>query len=272
MYRDSGYATKTQEVVNVYLNTSASSTGGTLLGTISRYYGFAPVEATANQWYQYTFTFNGAASSVYLVFEAVSEYGNNMFVDDISVQAIEPPAMPTLTYPANNATDLPQAGFNLTWSPDLVTGGTPAYYVLYVASSEETIYDEYVYDNLTVTSFNPAAAMVDPINFAYGASYYWTVQAINTSGDAIADPIYKFTIETLPLLAPVVTIAANLTGTVDLSWDAVTNANSYLVYGTNDPFSVAPWNLLATTGGLVYNYAGTEPYKFFKVIASTDMP
>jgi len=272
MYRDSGYATKTQEVVNLYVNTSANSTGGTLIGTISRYYGFAPVEATANQWYQYTFTFTGAASSVYLVFEGVSEYGNNMFIDDISVQAIAPPAAPTLTYPANYATGLPQAGFNLTWSPDLVNGDAPAYYVLYVASSEETIYDEYVYDNLTVTSFNPATAALDPLTYAYGTQYYWTVQAINTSGDAIADPVYRFTIENLPLVAPELTISVSVTGTADISWAAVTNANSYKVYGTIDPFSVAPWELLTTTGDLTYTYTGTEPYKFFKVIASTELP
>jgi hypothetical protein len=97
MFRDSGYPTKSQEVVNVYINTQPSITGASLLGTVSRYYGFAPVEATANLWYQYSFAFTGSNASKYLIFEAVSENGNNIFVDDVSVEAITPPDAPIVT-------------------------------------------------------------------------------------------------------------------------------------------------------------------------------
>ncbi len=90
MYRDSGYSTYSNEVVNVYVNSTPNSTGGTLLGTISRYYGFAPIEATANQWYPYSFAIpvETARTNRYITFEAVSQYGNNMFVDDVVVEDI----------------------------------------------------------------------------------------------------------------------------------------------------------------------------------------
>ncbi|MDZ4181738.1 MAG: hypothetical protein U1B83_02585 [Candidatus Cloacimonadaceae bacterium] len=273
MYRDSGYATKPLEVVNVYVNTEPSATGGTLLGTISRYYGFVPVEAVPNMWYEYSFTFDGSVVDKYIVFEGVSEYGNNIFIDDVSVQPINPPAPPSLTYPANLASGLPQAGFDFSWAPDLVNGDAPTYYILYIATSEETIFDEYLYDNITSTSFNPASTIIDPISFDYGTQYYWTVQALNSSGDALATSINRFTIELAGMQAPIVSIINTASGNIELSWAAVTNANSYLVYATDDVYAAVPsWTMIATTASLSHTYAGTETYKFFKVIASTNMP
>jgi hypothetical protein len=67
--------------------------------------------------------------------------------------------------------------------------------------------------------------------------------------------------------APVVTISRT-GGVVSLSWDAVFGANSYLVYGADDPYGT--FSLLTTTDLLTYDYLGTEGYKFFKVVASTD--
>jgi hypothetical protein len=94
MFRDNGYSTYNLEVLNVYVNTSPTSVGGTLLGTISRYYGFAPVVPTANLWYEYEFNFTGAAANSYVVFEAVSQFGNNMFIDDVDIREI--PSLPDI--------------------------------------------------------------------------------------------------------------------------------------------------------------------------------
>jgi hypothetical protein len=85
MYRDNGYASNA-DLVNVRFNTSPSLTGATLLGTINRSTSLAPVVA-ANGWYEYAFTMPSGqdGTSRYVIFEAVSLYGNNMFVDDVSV-------------------------------------------------------------------------------------------------------------------------------------------------------------------------------------------
>jgi hypothetical protein len=261
MFRDSGYATKPLEVVNVYVNTSPTSVGGTLLGTVSRYYGFAPIEATANLWYQYSFAFTGTTADKYVIIEGVSEYGNNIFVDDVSVQAVDPPAPPSLTYPASSSVGLPQEGFNFTWAPNLISGDAPAYYVLYVATSEETIYDEYAYYDITTTSFNPSTALVDPINFAYGTQYFWTVQAVNPSGDAVADPIRHFTIEIGP---PIVTISINASNVL-LDWSPGSlGATSYQVQSSD--FPGGPWFNELTPPGLTWTGTATSR-KFYKVKA-----
>ncbi len=88
MFRDNGYTTYSNEKVNVYYNTENNLTGAELIGTVSRYYGFAPVEAVANQWYQYSFDLPGGKSGLgYIILEAVSQYGNNIFVDEMNIRA-----------------------------------------------------------------------------------------------------------------------------------------------------------------------------------------
>ena len=89
MYRDNTYPTYGDEAVNVYYNTSASSSGGTLLGTVHRVIGFSPVVSTEG-WYKYTFTMPTGAtgSGRYIIFEAVSQFGNNIFMDDVVIDVI----------------------------------------------------------------------------------------------------------------------------------------------------------------------------------------
>jgi hypothetical protein len=85
MYRDNGYLS-TADKVDVLINTSTSVVGATTLGTINRAINLAPIVA-ANGWYQYTFTVSPTFSSAtnYVFFRATSAYGNNIFIDDISI-------------------------------------------------------------------------------------------------------------------------------------------------------------------------------------------
>ena len=75
------------------------------------------------------------------------------------------------------------------------------------------------------------------------------------------------------LLAPVVTFSAPA-GVPQLSWTAVPNANSYKLFGSDDPYSSAPWRLVTITPATTLSYtpflSGTQ--KFFRVQASSDMP
>ena len=88
MYRDDGYA-GTTDLINVFSNTNPNTTGATLLGTVNRNYLMSPAVNTPNQWYEYGFNMpSGTSGNVYIVFEAVSAYGNDMFVDDVSLIGI----------------------------------------------------------------------------------------------------------------------------------------------------------------------------------------
>ncbi len=90
MWRDSYTWTTDDDYMQVYVNTAASLAGPnlTLLGTVNRLYTLAPVVGTADQWYQYTYTIPAGAPfntvNNYLIFEAVGDYGNSMYIDDVA--------------------------------------------------------------------------------------------------------------------------------------------------------------------------------------------
>lgn len=91
MYRD--YSTSYPshaDLVNVYYNTTNSSVGGTLLGTINRSRTLEPVVTTDDGWYEYVFDMPNGSMGIgrYIIFEAVSAYGNNMFIDHVTIQQI----------------------------------------------------------------------------------------------------------------------------------------------------------------------------------------
>jgi hypothetical protein len=71
--------------------------------------------------------------------------------------------------------------------------------------------------------------------------------------------------------APIISIALD-SGYPTITWNEVTGAQSYNVYGSNDPYAAQPWTAIETgIGDLGYAYQGTEPYKFFYVTASTEL-
>jgi hypothetical protein len=165
----------------------------------------------------------------------------NMLFRNI-VPIVGPPAVPTLLSPADSTTDLPFHGFDLTWEPDLITGGVPDYYTVFLATDPETIYDEYAWET-TNTSFNPVLEDVD-FNFVYGQRYYWTVSATNTHGEGVQEPPFIFDIENDPTVVAYPwaenfdaiqigqmprnwTIIASHTGADDRGWRAASNVGSH---------------------------------------------
>lgn len=70
--------------------------------------------------------------------------------------------------------------------------------------------------------------------------------------------------------APIISIAMD-SGYPTITWQEVTGAQSYNVYGSNDPTAPQPWTAIETgVGDLGYAYMGTAPYQFFYVTASTE--
>jgi len=86
MFRDSGYPTDADNV-KVYYNTTGLA-GGTLLGTVNRSISLAPVVA-ADGWYSYSFDIPGTISGTgYVHFLGTSQYGNNIFIDEVEVSQV----------------------------------------------------------------------------------------------------------------------------------------------------------------------------------------
>jgi len=85
MFRDDGYAAY-NEGVNIYINETPTMTGATLLSTIYRSRTMTPVEA-ANGWYQYIILLPSEfmTNNAHFIIEGFSAYGNNIYVDDLSL-------------------------------------------------------------------------------------------------------------------------------------------------------------------------------------------
>lgn len=111
-------------------------------------------------------------------------------VDNVSVEMLVQgiPGMPILEAPLSGATGLDAEGFELSWSPDLA-GGAPASYKVYISQNEDTLLDGPFWVT-TNTHFNPVTE--GDLDLGYLQTWYWTVEAINAEGSAIADPPFWF--------------------------------------------------------------------------------
>ena len=89
MYRDGGYPTDADDIKVYHHTVLASPTAGTLLGTVNRSMALAPV-VNAEGWYAYSFDLPaGVTGAGHMSFVATSQYGNNIFVDNVSIVQIQ---------------------------------------------------------------------------------------------------------------------------------------------------------------------------------------
>ncbi len=135
-----------------------------------------------------------------------------------------PPA-PTLTAPANNATNV-AVSTNLTWR----TAARATSYSVQL-STDSTFATTLVNSALSDTTF-----AVGPL--ANGTIYYWRVNATNTTGTSAYSTRRRFT--TIVAIPPAPTLTApaqNATGVLvstSLTWEASTGATTYRVQVSTD--------------------------------------
>ncbi len=163
MYRDNGYTTYLDNVEVLY-NDSNNVTTATSLGIINRAINQAPV-VSANGWYEYSFelpaTTQGTDRRVF--FKATSKYGNNIFVDKITIEQVMNTTVDwcNLQWPLTHTM---QAGSNFTvyaqaWINNVTNlpGATPLLECYIGVSSTNT-------DPATWTTWYPATFNVDSGN------------------------------------------------------------------------------------------------------------
>ncbi len=101
VFRNSNPNINRADRFNVYYNTEPKSEGGELLGTIHRCTFMEPVVADVDDWYEYSFTFNSPTGYGFIIFEGVSDYGWNLYLDDITINTTsidnDPPTIVSIT-------------------------------------------------------------------------------------------------------------------------------------------------------------------------------
>ena len=85
IFRNSNPNINKNDRINVYYNSIPRSEGGQLLGTIHRCTYKEPVIADVDDWYEYSFTFDCPDDYGFIIFEGVSDYGWNLYLDDIVI-------------------------------------------------------------------------------------------------------------------------------------------------------------------------------------------
>jgi hypothetical protein len=266
MYREDGYSAS-EDSVSVYINTSAGLTGATLLGVVHRFKGLSPIVTGANGWYRYSFVVPGGFNTAtnYFTFLAVSDFGNNMFIDDITVEEFGAcsgmPAAGTITGPADacngtqvilentGATDADGMTYQWQSSPtgtgswSNISGQTTAalatatqtavtYYRLFVTCTNSSMSDSSNVIQVGVRPTNECYCKPPDVQLhSFVNEYITNVTIQGTTFNASAAP-------TDPLTGYTFTPATPATNTADL-----TQVVSYAINVTvqDDPIQVSCW-------------------------------
>ncbi len=180
MYRDA-YAAN--DKLEVFVNTLQTSVGGTLLGTINRDKSQSPVVAS-NGWYKYTFTISPAFNTAtnFIIFKGSSALGNDIYVDDISVDRTEP-AIPNCVgtiSPANGSTGL-CVNQTLNWDNVALASG----YKMTIGSNNPDYNN--IANNADLGVALGYSAALNPTTI-----YGWKITPYNGFGEAAGCPINTF--------------------------------------------------------------------------------
>jgi hypothetical protein len=222
MWRSStGYPT-TADKFEVYANTTQDLSGTpVLLGTVHRSKSLTPVETGADGWYEYSFDIGlGDSTPRFVIFKAISAYGNSMNIDKVSIfteSAAMPPSAPVSLNPANNATGV-AISTNFTWTNG---GGIPEGYQVFMGTDPEAL--ERVAD-VSTNLFDPEE------NLLFGTTYYWYVQAYNNEGSADSATLSFSTASGLAITpAPANLATAQDATNRSLDWADVAGATGYKI-------------------------------------------
>jgi hypothetical protein len=121
MYRDGGYLSYTDRIT-VIVKDSINSVTPTSLLTVNRSKDLTPT-VSANGWYQYIARVPSTGFN-YVVFQATSACGNNMFIDEIEVTA--PVYIPVTIVNGTNGTSSPTGTVSVLNGTNKVINFTPA--------------------------------------------------------------------------------------------------------------------------------------------------
>ena len=166
--------------------------------------------------------------SVLIRFFGYSGYGNDLFIDNVTVFSNNSAPSPvTPIYPTDTATDVSIIE-TLQWNSSPFASG---YYLYFGTDNPPTdIVNGNDQGSETTYSFS---------DLDLNATYYWQVVPYNENGNAIDCPVWSFMTQELPRLSEVVSpydgkfdVSTNCT----LEWTAALGASGYKLYlGTDDP-------------------------------------
>ena len=239
LFKDADYSANNDRV-EIYYNTVPGSAGGTLLGTVSRY-------ATVKGWNSFTYLIPGNPNgSGYISLKATSEYGNNIFIDELLVENVPPCADPT----ALVANGITSSGATVSWTAPTAApaNGYEYYYALTAAVPTST----------TLANGSVAAGIVTKTITGLNAAtnYYFYVRAVCSASITSS---WSNGILCTTACATVATLNENFDSAtrpfLPICWSKIISGptiSSFASVGTVSTFSSTP------NGVSLYNSSSTE--------------
>ena len=199
IYRTNATYSNQQEGIEIYISSTQSLNSATLIGFISNDRTATP-SMSSDGWYNFSCSLpSSTTGNNYLIFKAISGYGYNIYIDDISITQT---AITTPTISYNSTTNITHnsATFNASYTQGAQTISSKGFKYKSQNDANWT-----TLQNLSTTSpFNANVNNLNP-NTTYYVKSYITTQT-NTYESAID------TFTTLPLISPTVTtnLATNI--------------------------------------------------------------
>lgn len=183
MYRDSGQANRADRI-EFYLSTKPDLSGNNILiDTIHRHINLSPI-ASAQGWHQYSFQLPlQEPGYYYLIFKAISDAGNNIYLDDFAIQRnLFLPGVPSNPLPQDNATGI-SLNPTLSWQAG---SGLIDHFKLYFGTNNPP---SNIINGQNIGSSTSYALAFD---LQYDTRYYWQIVPTNASGNPSNCPVWHF--------------------------------------------------------------------------------
>ncbi|HPT72941.1 MAG TPA: choice-of-anchor D domain-containing protein, partial [Candidatus Cloacimonadota bacterium] len=260
--------------INVYFNSAQNLTGAILLGTIHRTSGMTPIVG-ADDWYEYTFNFptNQGSNKRYVLLQAGSKYGNNIFIDDLTIEEV-----PLLAVFNMNQTALDFGSVNLGSSSSqqftisnsgnaTMTGQISASSEYHVSIASREMKDTGTRNTLTY-SIEAGNSITYNVQFTPSNVGLTSSDMIITSNDA-TQPTNTIHLSGIGFTSPQIQLP-NLTSGNQLSWNAVVGAAGYGIYRADSPNGV--YSLVTIVTDPNYTIPMAERTGFYRITALSELP
>ena len=232
IYRDASTSYQSPlERVSLYVSSSPTLADTILLGEIARSIVVTPVVATEG-WYEYTFPIpSGTFGTNYIVLKATSNYGNNIFVDDLKVDILGG-TIPCTAPTALTANTITSNSANIVWTP---TGAETAWQIRIGETADPIDVASTIYP---MSNLTPNTSYTVYVRASCGTSYSnWVSYTFTTLEN----------IPTTVVTSPATLVAqttATLNGTITAGTEAIT-AQGF------------EWKEASATDWTIVNAAGT---------------
>gem|GEM_PF-1056300 len=240
IYRDGSYSSNDDDII-INIDSSATMATPTLVGSVARSTSIAePVTVSSNGWYQYTFAIPSGYTGTtnYLFFKGVTQYGGNIYIDDISYYSYPPLCTgatagtitgPTIACPSTSFTlgltgDSLASGLSYVWKASTdggttftaVSGATNSIYTV-ASQTVPTSYELVVTCSAGGSDSTPAFAIGETVCYCTTPSWYTGTPIYEAmSGLTLAGYSGDTLVET-----SIATSASSSTGYLDRTTDTV---------------------------------------------------